>query len=131
MTSHFDAIGPLRRYARAQCSNELLAAAAQCEFELKPAEAQQLIERYQADLGQERLYGQAKVLLSQFELATEHSLTPQGNAMLVHIGAQHLGQQPGGPDRELQKLLRRLKSMGPAQQAQALRTALSRLGVAA
>lgn len=131
MSSEYEHLEELLHLARCQCDDGQLVAGAQVLYDLAPATAAQLVERHADRLEAERVYGQAELHERQFVLARDHFMTQAGAAMLVHLGVQHLGQVPGGPDRELQRLLRKLRRMSPQEQAIALRSALGRMESAA
>lgn len=121
-------LAPLAALAEAQCTDAELVAAGVCDLGLKPSEATQLVERYSDRWEHHRTYGQAKMKVAQYTVAVEHSMTAHGRSMLAHLGAQHLGQVPGGPMRELNDIVAKVRKMSPAQQAQYLRQALGRIG---
>lgn len=107
----------LRVLARAQCTDEQLVAVCVCELGTTLTLAHQLVERWADRLELERATGQAQLLGTQWRLALEHPLSPGGQAMLGHLGVQYLGQVPGGPDREVQRLLKRWRSLPADKQA--------------
>lgn len=128
--ARLDEDGPpfeLRQLARAQCTDEQLVAVCVCVLEQPRAMAEQLVERWADRLELERHTGQAQLLGTQWRLALEHPLSPGGQAMLHHLGVQYLAQVPGGPDREVLRLLKRWRSLPADKQAAFLQGAARRI----